>query len=890
MSSNLPLFAENIGNDKSLYGYAPLVDCPQSSAEENQYMVRYETNDETNVTQTTDQQPVNHNHNVTQQFGETVAMQREEVLNQPGPPNAYPNSISQWQLIRPAPTLSVPTARPVLKVTRVIPVYPKWQSWASQPRVLSPGNAPASAQVGTPVIKTELHPRPRPVPPRQTVDKNAINQLHRLLPQLVPSETEPLFYEPIDPEPITPIQDDDGYAQLSWKKIEKCNGQIPFYLEGHQAIALKGYMVVFGATRDGLNNMVHVYNPDRNMWVGIEVAGECPRGTSGFAMSGYKSSVFIYGGVLNHRFQGDFYELNTSTFEWSRLMVQPNARNEYPRPRTGHTLTVSSDGYCYIFGGVYEQDHGTESVIHHHMNDIFMVNLHLPELHYEFPQTYGPRPPARESHAAALFERGNDKKLIVFGGLGHCRFNDLWILDLNSMTWTNPAVSGIPISPRSHHSINIVGDSLYVFGGLTSTSSGEQDIEKATNTLEMFNLAEGRWEMQNPQISDETKNKVPSPRTMHSMVSIRNRLYLFSGRDGGKKVTTDLWYIDVSRPPPPPRVELLRAGTTALSVHWERILTATSYVLQIQNVGPVPQETNSHGNGFDPHYHEDTLSLLDKKSDVQEEASYSNPESLKTDTTLPHDILADCSWEPSTSGTNTKQEAHYASNSEYEKPQNLWHDVGIIDKNSIRVTHHFLSTRFTEDGRQFPITPGRVDLSLIRKAEIVPGTAYRFRVASLNTCGRGLWSEMSAFKTCYPGLPGSPTDVRITKVIGGAHLAWEPPQHCPGEIIEYTVHLAVKSNSSVVKDGVVFFRFYVGPSARCTVTTHNLNMAHIDNEHGPKPAILFRIAARNDRGYGPATQIRWVQTSHARARAHETYNDTPFPKPYYASSKRIRLE
>ncbi|KAK0400167.1 hypothetical protein QR680_003384 [Steinernema hermaphroditum] len=897
--SQVPWVSESGGNDKSSSnglavqnGY-PTAENPLKSVEENQYMVRYTT--EEDEQSGSNQPPVNNVQN-TQQYGETVLSQTA-VFNQSRPPEPYLNSISRWQLIRPAPSTSIPIVRPAPKVTRVIPIYPRRQLWTSQQRVLPkqpPGIGPFPTHINVPVLKCELPPNPRPIMPKPTVDKNAINHLHKLLPQLVPSEMEPVFYEPIDPEPITPIRDEEGYSQILWKKVEKSNGHLPMYTNGHQAISMKGYMITFGATRDGYNNMVYVYNPDTSMWVGVEAAGECPRGTSGFAMSSYKSSVFVYGGVLsNRRCHGDFHELNTATFEWTRLVIQPNARNELPRPRIGHTLTISSDGYCYIFGGVYTQDSGSPNVIQHHMNDIFMVNLHLPELHYEFPQTYGPRPPARESHAAELLERGNDKKLIVFGGISQCRLNDLWILDLNSMTWTNPVVSDIPISPRSHHSLNIVGDSLYIFGGwLTAADENDQVTSVATNSLEMFNLADGCWEAQNPCLTDRNSNKVPSSRIMHSMVSIKNRLYLFSGRDVSGKLNIDLWYIDVSRPPPPPRVNLLRAGTTALAVHWEHVLTAISYVLQIQKVGPVksPHLMDKRGYPFDPHYNDDALGLLDAKPDVKAEASYSNPESLKADTTLPHDILADCPSEPSTSDIHIKSDGHSFSSSDEEKHPDEWYDVGIIDKNGIRVTHHFLSTRFTDDGRHLAIKPGKVDLSLIRKAEIVPGTAYRFRVASMNTCGRGMWSEVSAFKTCFPGLPGSPTDVRINKVMSGAHLTWEPPQHCPGEINEYTVHLAVKSNSSAVKDGVVFIRVYVGPVARCTVTTQNLNIAHIDNENGPKPAILFRITARNDRGYGPATQIRWVQTSQARARMHGLRNEAGFPKPYYSSSKRIRLE
>lgn len=36
------------------------------------------------------------------------------------------------------------------------------------------------------------------------------------------------------------------------------------------------------------------------------------------------------------------------------------------------------------------------------------------------------------------------------------RLGDVWILDLNSMTWFNPDISGMPPEPRSLHTANII--------------------------------------------------------------------------------------------------------------------------------------------------------------------------------------------------------------------------------------------------------------------------------------------------------------------------------------------------------------------------------------------------------------------------------------------------
>lgn len=181
------------------------------------------------------------------------------------------------------------------------------------------------------------------------------------------------------------------------------------------------------------------------------------------------------------------------------------------------------------------------------------------------------------------------------------------------------------------------------------------------------------------------------------------------------------------------------------------------------------------------------------------------------------------------------------------------------------------------------------DYSQMKKMELQPGTAYKFRVAGINACGRGAFSEISAFKTCLPGFPGAPCAIKISKVTpsseergcggttadslsppqssDGAHLTWEPPSVTSGKIIEYSVYLAIQSNQTAEAKAstpaqLAFMRVYCGPNPSCLVQSSSLSNAHID--YTTKPAIIFRIAARNEKGYGPATQVRWLQGDSAR--------------------------
>ncbi|XP_023162418.1 host cell factor isoform X2 [Drosophila hydei] len=190
-----------------------------------------------------------------------------------------------------------------------------------------------------------------------------------------------------------------------------------------------------------------------------------------------------------------------------------------------------------------------------------------------------------------------------------------------------------------------------------------------------------------------------------------------------------------------------------------------------------------------------------------------------------------------------------------------WHTVGIFKDLSHTVTSYIDYKYFNEAQLENYDADNLPDLSQYPRISLDPGTAYRFRLAALNTCGRGEWGEISSFKTCLPGFPGAPSAIKISKdVKEGAHLTWEPPPaQKTKEIVEYSVYLAVKptTKDKVSSPQLAFVRVYVGAANQCTVPNASLSNAHVDCSN--KPAIIFRIAARNQKGYGPATQVRWLQ-------------------------------
>ncbi|XP_055311476.1 host cell factor 1 isoform X3 [Sitodiplosis mosellana] len=214
---------------------------------------------------------------------------------------------------------------------------------------------------------------------------------------------------------------------------------------------------------------------------------------------------------------------------------------------------------------------------------------------------------------------------------------------------------------------------------------------------------------------------------------------------------------------------------------------------------------------------------------------------------------------------------------------NKWHTVGIFKDLTQTITGYIDHNEWNSSMLSGILTSESIpELSAFKRIALEPGTPYRFRLAALNGCGLGEFGECSSFKTCLPGFPGAPSAIKISKSPEGAHLSWEPPPSIQGEIFEYSVYLAVKSPNKEKSPPtqLAFVRVYCGPNNQCTVPNTSLATSHVD--YTSKPAIIFRIAARNDKGYGPATQVRWLQDP----QSGKTSSSTPATSTPNAAAKR----
>ncbi|XP_069793528.1 host cell factor 1-like isoform X2 [Narcine bancroftii] len=382
---------------------------------------------------------------------------------------------------------------------------------------------------------------------------------------------------------------------LKWKRVTNSSGPVPRPRHGHRAVSIKELMVVFGGGNEGIVDELHVYNSATNQWFIPAVRGDIPAGCAAYGFVCDGTRLLVFGGMVEYgKYSNELYELQASRWEWKKLKARAPKNGPPPCARLGHCFSVI-DNKCYLFGGLANDSEDPKNNIPRYLNDLYILELKPGSgvVGWDIPVTYGTPPPPRESHTAVVYRSKDSSKpkLVIYGGMSGCRLGDLWILDVENLTWNKPEVSGVPPLPRSLHSATMIGSKMYVFGGwvplvLEDVKAPTHEKEwKCTNTLACLDLETMNW----TQISTESfEDSIPRARAGHCSVSISTRLYVWSGRDGYRKAWNnqvcckDLWYLETEKPPAPSKVQLVRASTNSLEVSWASVSTADSYLLQLQ--------------------------------------------------------------------------------------------------------------------------------------------------------------------------------------------------------------------------------------------------------------------------------------------------------------------
>ncbi|KAJ1658039.1 hypothetical protein IWQ61_002650 [Dispira simplex] len=192
----------------------------------------------------------------------------------------------------------------------------------------------------------------------------------------------------------------------------------------------------------------------------------------------------------------------------------------------------------------------------------------VPAMYWSKVKTYGAGPKNIRSHTMNVI----GDYIYVFGGWDNktC-YNDVYVFDSDSMHWSlAKALGDIPPACRAH-SATVIDRKLFIFGG--------GDGPDYFNDLYIFDADSYVWTK--PQVTGE----LPGHRRAHSCFAYEGSLYLFGGGDGARALN-DVYKLDIGSQtvtiPTASRddshVSLGRGNTsidhaTVTTYHWTRLTT-----------------------------------------------------------------------------------------------------------------------------------------------------------------------------------------------------------------------------------------------------------------------------------------------------------------------------
>eukprot|EP00761_Pharyngomonas_kirbyi_P008032 gb/GECH01008043.1/.p1 GENE.gb/GECH01008043.1/~~gb/GECH01008043.1/.p1 ORF type:complete len:371 (+),score=95.25 gb/GECH01008043.1/:1-1113(+) len=292
----------------------------------------------------------------------------------------------------------------------------------------------------------------------------------------------------------------------------------------HSACNIGDRIIIFGGEGERMQlNDVHILDINTLQWRRCITSGTPPsrRGAHTATLMG-DTAITIFGGYGLRQYKNDLHILNIATdpFTW----IQPEKIFGGPPPaRKGHTAVSLTPDQALIFGGL---DRSTS------LNDTYRLTRHNGD-EYFWEKMEVETPPEGRGFATATLV---GDRVLLFGGFNRTtRLNDSWLLDLDTWQWrqieTNTAAPGSrsmadprPYPRQGHVACAISRTEVLVFGGYG---------EIRFNDIWIFDIETHQWQR------IPTNGSQPSPRSGLTACHVHtgSTLLLYGGFDGAKHLT-----------------------------------------------------------------------------------------------------------------------------------------------------------------------------------------------------------------------------------------------------------------------------------------------------------------------------------------------------------------
>ncbi|KAI9306070.1 hypothetical protein BJ944DRAFT_160597 [Cunninghamella echinulata] len=197
------------------------------------------------------------------------------------------------------------------------------------------------------------------------------------------------------------------------------------------------------------------------------------------------------------------------------------------RPLRAHTSNLIGEN-LYVFGGCD---------IKTCFNVLYILDMDT--LTWSKPRTTGELPPPCRAHSCTTVDHdvGNGRRvpfLYVFGGGdGPNYFNDLYVLNTETLTWTKPKTDGVPPSPRRAHTTCLWNNNIIVVGG----GDGARALADV-HSLNLDDPSRPVWTQLEPS------GTPPIARGYHTSNLVKDKLIVYGGSDG-LECFSDVFVLDL---------------------------------------------------------------------------------------------------------------------------------------------------------------------------------------------------------------------------------------------------------------------------------------------------------------------------------------------------------
>ncbi|XP_076936454.1 uncharacterized protein LOC143603567 [Bidens hawaiensis] len=264
---------------------------------------------------------------------------------------------------------------------------------------------------------------------------------------------------------------------MRWEKLEIENGG-PGKRWGHTCNAVRGGQLLYVSVATAKTTLRLIKftftTPLREHGVNWKCKGALPVPRDSHSCTAIGDKLFVFGGTDGNVPLKDLHILETSTNTW----MTPSVRGEGPEAREGHSAAAIGKR-LFIFGGCGKS---SDTLVEEYFDDLYILNTET--MVWKRVATMGIPPAKRNSHTCVSWSN----KIIVIGGEDTQNYylSDVQMLDTDTLTWTKLVTNGEPLPPRAGHTTIALGKNLFVFGGFT-------DAEDLFDDLYMFDLETFKW-------------------------------------------------------------------------------------------------------------------------------------------------------------------------------------------------------------------------------------------------------------------------------------------------------------------------------------------------------------------------------------------------------------